>query len=283
MFAIMNRLRTLPALALLLLAGIAAADDAHGTFQFGKAKFQIVNAMAWQREGKDPKNPVTVVAAADFKIQQQAVITALDPVNALIAQIVKAERGNFVIITLAPAGHCAIFAFLDTGKQIDLGDSFSAKTTTSTPSHITGDCSTAKPEKTLFGDPYEFHLAYDLPVTPKQKPNALAAGGGEPGQAFAALITAIRANDWDASHLHLREEEVPKTAPKPSEKKQFFEGLALNYPKTVTVIGGQITGDEAQLQIEGAKYDGGKIKGDILMKKAGGNWRVADMSLYGAD
>jgi hypothetical protein len=76
---------------------------------------------------------------------------------------------------------------------------------------------------------------------------------------------------------------VPKTAPKPSEKKQFFEGLALNYPKTITVTGGQIKGDQAQLQIEGAKYDGGKIKGDIAMKKVAGNWRVVDMTLYGAD
>jgi hypothetical protein len=283
MFQTMNRLRTLPALALLLLAGTAVADDAHGTFQFGKAKFQIVNGMAWQGEGKDPKKPVTVVALADFKIDQPAVIAALDHANALIAQIVKAERGNFVIITLAPAGHCAIFAFLDTGKQIDLGDSFPAKTTASSATHITGDCSTAKPEKTLFGDPYEFHLVYDLPITTMPKPSTLAAGGGEPGQAFVALIGAIRANDWDAAHLHLREDEVPKTAPKPSEKKQYFEGLALNYPKTVTVTGGQIKGDQAQLQIEGAKYDGGKIKGDIAMKKVAGNWRVVDMSLYGAD
>jgi hypothetical protein len=279
----MNRLRTLPALALLLLAGTAAADDAHGTFQFGKAKFQIVNAMAWQRDGKDPKNLVTVVAAADFKIDQPAVIAALEPANALIAQIVKAERGNFVIITLAPAGHCAIFAFLDTGKQIDLGDSFPAKTTTSTASRITGDCSTSKPEKTLFGDPYEFHLAYDLPITPMPKPSALPAGGGEPGHVFVALIDAIRANNWDAAHLHLREDEVPKTAPKPSEKKEYFEGLALNYPKTVVVTGGRIKGEQAQLQIEGSKYGGGKIKGDIAMKRVGGNWRVADMSLYGAE
>jgi hypothetical protein len=279
----MNRLRTLTALVLLVLAGTAAADDAHGTFQFGKAKFQIVNAMAWQREGKDPKKPVTVVAAADFKIDQPAVIAALDPANALIAQIVKAERGNFVIITLAPADHCAIFAFLDTGKQIDLGDSFPAKATTSTAAHITGDCSTTKPEKTLFGDPYEFHLAYDIPITPMPKPSALPAGGGEPGQAFVALIGAIRANDWDATHNHLREEEVPKTAPKPSERKEYFEGLALNYPKTVTVTGGQIKGDQAQLQITGTKYDGAKIKGDIAMKKVSGNWRVVDMTLYGTD
>jgi hypothetical protein len=211
------------------------------------------------------------------------VIAALDPANALIAQIVKAERGNFVIITLAPASHCAIFAFLDTGKQVDLGDSFPAKATLSTASHITGDCSTAKPEKTLFGDSYEFHLAYDLPIATIPKPSALPAGGGEPGQAFVALIGAIRANDWDAAHLHLREDEVPKTAPKASEKKEYFEGLALNYPKTVSVTGGRIKGDLAQLQIGGVKYDGGKIKGDVAMKKVGGTWRVVDMTLYGSD
>jgi hypothetical protein len=37
-----------------------------------------------------------------------------------------------------------------------------------------------------------------------------------------------------------------------------------------------------QLQIEGTKYDGSKIKGGIATKKVAGDWRVAGMSLYGA-
>ena len=96
-----------------------------------------------------------------------------------------------------------------------------------------------------------------------------------------ALISAIRTADWDAAHLHLRQDEVPKTAPKASEMKSYFDGLALNYPKSAAVTGGLIKGDQAQLEIAGTNNEGKKIKGDLLKKKVAGNWRVVDMSLYG--
>ncbi|MEA2238611.1 MAG: hypothetical protein QOC81_3335 [Thermoanaerobaculia bacterium] len=277
----MIRLRALPLLALLLASTNLAADDAGGTFHYGKSTFKIVNAVAYQRDSSDPKKPVTVVLAADFKIDVPALVAALDPTNALVAQVARNERGNFVRVTLADPNRCGIWAFLDTGKQVELSDNYPARTTASSASRITGECSTSKPEKTLFGDEYEFHLAYDLPITPIAKPASLPAGGGEPGHAFVALIDAIRAGDWDASHLHLREDDIPSTKPAPSDKKHFFEGLALNYPKSATVAGGLIKGDQAQLQISGASYDGSKIKGDIAMKRVAGNWRVVDMSLYG--
>ena len=116
-----------------------AADEGKGTFQFGKATFRISNAMAYQREGKDPKKPVTVVVLADFKIDQAAAMDAIDPANALMTQVAKNQAGNFVMVTLASPDRCGVWAFLDTGKQIDLGgDSFPAKTTTSGSARIKG-------------------------------------------------------------------------------------------------------------------------------------------------
>jgi hypothetical protein len=279
------RPRTLLGLALLGLAAsssLLAADEAKGTFQFGKATFQISNAVAYQKDGKDPKKPVTMVILADFKIDQPALIDAIDPANALMTQVAKNQGGNFVMLTLASPDRCGVWAFLDTGKQIDLGDTFPTKTTTSA-TRVAGQCSTSKPEKTLFGDAYEFHLSYDVPLTAIAKASPVPAGGGEPGSALIALIKAIQAADWDAAHLHLREEEVPKTAPKPSEMKEYFDGLALNYPKSAAVTSGVIKGDQAQLEIEGTNNEGKKIKGEFLMKKVAGNWRVVDQSLYGSE
>jgi hypothetical protein len=274
-------MRTLPLLTLLLLANNLVADEAKGSFHFGKTTFKITNAIAYQRESADPKKPVTIVLAADFKIDLPAAVASIEPANALLEQVAKNQGGNFVLLRLAVPNRCGITAFLDTGKQADLGDTFPAKTIAATPSRITGECSTAKPEKTLFDDPYDFHIAYDVPITPIAKPTPLAAGGGEPGHAFVALIDAIRSHDWDATHVHLRDEESPKTKPPSSEMKRYFEGLALNYPKSATVTGGVMKGDSAQLEISGITYDGRKIKGDIAMRKAAGNWRVFDMSLYG--
>ena len=277
----MIRLRALPILALLLLPGNLVANDASGTFHFGKTTFKIANAVAYQRDGDDPKKLVTVILAADFTLDVAAIVAAIDPTNALVQQVARNERGNFVRVTLAAPDRCGIWAFLDTGNQVELSDTFPAKTAASSATRIAGECSTSKPEKTLFGDEYDFHLAYNLPITPIARPVSLAAGGGEPGHAFVALIVAIRAGDWEGSRLHLRQDEAPKTKPAPSETTHFFEGLALNYPKSATVTGGLIKGGEAQLQIAGTTYEGKKIKGDIAMKNIAGNWRVADMSLYG--
>lgn len=186
----MNPLRpcTLLGFALLGLAAssslLLAADEGKGSFQFGKATFQISNAMAYQKDGKDPKKPVTMVIVADFKIDQQALMEAIDPANALMTQVAKNQGGNFVMVTLASPDRCGVWAFLDTGKQIDLGDSFPAKTTTTSATRIAGECSTSKPEKTLFGDAYDFHLAYDVPVTAIPKASPVPAGGGEPGHAL---------------------------------------------------------------------------------------------------
>lgn len=284
----MNPLRpcTLLGFALVALAASSAlsrADEVKGSFQFGTVTFQISNAMAYQKDGKDPKKPVTMVIVADFTIDQPAVMEAIDPASALMTQVMKNKGGNFVMVTLAPPGRCGVQAFLDTGKQIDLGDSFPAKTSTSSATRVAGECSTSKAEKTVFGDVYDFHLTYDVPVTAIPKASPVPAGGGEPGRALLALFTAIRDADWDAAHLHLREEEVPKTAPKASEMKRYFDGLALNYPKSATVTGGLMKGDQAQLQIEGTNKDGKKIKGEFAMKKVAGNWRVADFNLYSAE
>ena len=263
---------------------LLAADEGTGTFQVGKANFRVSNAMAYQREGKDPKKPVTMVVLADFKIDQVAAMDAIDPANALMTQVAKNQAGNFVMVTLASPDRCGVWAFLDTGKQIDLGgDSFPAKTTTSTPARIAGECFTSKPGKTLFDDVYDFHLTYDVPITAFPKASAVPAGGGEPGRVLLALVTAIGASDWDAARLHLREEEVPATAPKGAERMRFFEVLAMNYPKSATVTGGLMKGDNAVLEIEGTDHDGKKIKGEFVMKKAAGNWRVVDQSLYSSE
>jgi hypothetical protein len=200
-----------------------------------------------------------------------------------MAQVMKNQAGNFLIVTLPSPDRCGVQAFLESGKQVELPDNFPATTRTSSATRIAGDCSTSKPEKTMFGDAYDFHVTYDVPLVALARAIPVPAGGGEPGSALVALIKAIRAADWDAAHLHLREEEVPKTALKASEMKQYFEGLALNYPKSATVTGGVMKGDQARLEIEGTTYEGKKIKGEFAMKKVAGNWRVVDFNLYGAE
>ncbi len=253
-----------------------------GSFHFGQVRFQPVDVLAYQQEGKEPGKPITVIALSDFKIDRAAVMEEIDTPSALVAQVYKHEGGNFVMVRLSAPGHCGLAGFLGkTQQQIDLGDSFPTKTTISA-SRVAGECFTSTPGK-MFDDSYDFRLTYDVPLTVIPKPSLLPTGGGEAGAALVALVKAIRAADWNSARLHLREDEVPATALKASQMRDYFHGLALNYPKTVTVTGGLVKGNRANVEIRGTDNDGKKIKGVFAMKKIGGQWRVLDRSLFFAE
>jgi len=112
------------------------------------------------------------------------------------------------------------------------------------------------------------------------KPSTLTSGGGEPGTVYAALVKAIRAADWNAAHTHLRKDEVRDPKPAASEMREYFRGVGLNYPKTVTVTGGLMKGSRANLDITGTDRDDKKIHGVVMMKKDGADWRVVDQNFF---
>lgn len=272
-------MRTLAFALLALAAPSFAADVAKGDFHFGPIRFQAVDGVAYQQQQGADGKPLTVIAFADYKIDRQGVIDSIEPSAALIEQMNARQGGSFVLVRLTAPGKCGLSGLIGSGaKQIDLGDGFTSKGSVGVQ-RAAGDCSTTKPGK-MFDDVYDFHLTYDLPLTVIPKPSALPAGGGEPGQSFAALVKAIQAADWSSAHLRLRAEEVPAAPPKASEMREYFHGLALNYPKTVTVAGGLLKGDRANLDVKGTDHDGKKIKGTVVMTKAGGTWRVLDNAYY---
>ena len=264
---------------LFLLVGISplfAADN--GNFHFGKVKFEPTDTFAYQVESKDPAKPMTIVVVTDFKIDRPAVLAAINTPGAFVMQT--GEKGSFVLVRLVAADKCGVGGFLaPTQQEIDLGDSFPAKTTASTASRIAGECWTSKPGK-MFEDAYDFHLSYDVPITVIPKPTSLPAGGGEAGAAFVALVKAIQDANWDAANTHLRTDEVPPTPPKAAEMKIYFKGLELNYPKTATVTGGLMKGDRANIDIRGTNHDGNKITGIVALKKIDGQWRVLEQNYY---
>jgi hypothetical protein len=144
---------------------------------------------------------------------------------------------------------------------------------------VAGECFTTTPGK-MFDDVYDFRLTYDQPLLAIPKPATLPAGGGEPGQSYAALVKAIQSADWNLAKVRLRKDEVPETPPKASAMKEYFHDVGLNYPKTVNITGGLIKGDRANVDIKGIDHDGKKIRGAVALKKIDGNWRVLEQSFY---
>jgi hypothetical protein len=279
----MSRFRTtLVSLTLILVFGTAAfaADIAKGTFHLGNVTFEPKDALAYQESGGDNGRPVTIVILSNFKIDRAAVMEAINTPGAIVEQASNTEGSQFVFVRVLAADHCGVSAFLNQAqRQIDLANSFAAKNTVITTIHVTGECFTNKPEK-MFDDAYDFRLSYDLPVTSIPKPSVLPAGGGEPGTVYASLVKAIQSADWNAAYDHLAEHEIPQTKPKASEMKQYFEGLALNYPKTITVTGGLMKGDRANLDLKGTNNEGKKIQGVVAMKKSAAGWRVVDQNFF---
>ncbi len=267
------------ALLVVLALGFAPLVAAsNGNFHFGKVKFEPTDVFAYRADTQDPAKPMTIVVLTNFKIDRPAVLAAINTPGAFVLQT--GEKGSFVMVRLVAPDKCGVAGFLGpTQQQIDLGESFPAKSTVSTASRVAGECWTSKPGK-MFDDAYDFRLSYDVPITAIPKPAPLPAGGGEAGTAFLALVKAIQSANWDAAHVHLRTGEVPAERPKAADMKNYFEGLALNYPKTATVTGGLTKGDRANLEIRGTDHDGKKIKGVVALKKVGGQWQVLEQNLY---
>lgn len=261
--------------AILGLGAGARADEIKGTFRFGEVRFTPTEALAYEVEGKEPGKPATVVILTDFAIDRPAVLAAIDTAGGIMGQILTQQSGNAVFITLATEGQCGVSGFFEGTRSVGLGEGFTATTKTATSARVAGSCATDKPGK-MFDDAYEFRLTYDVPVTAIPKPTALGAGGGEAGAAYLALVKAIQAADYATARRHLPDHQLPAKAPAAAEARDYFHGLALNYPKTAKVTGALVKGDVARLDIEGVHYEGRKIKGPVSMTKTAGVWRVMD-------
>jgi hypothetical protein len=268
--------------ALLLVAASAsfAADTGKGTFHFGKIRFEPADAFAYQVAGPDGK-PIPIVVMTSFKIDRPAVIASIDTIGGFIDQAGKIENSQFAFIRVVAPDRCGVSAYLNAAqKQIDLANSFPAKMVVPpVAGRVAGDCRTKVPEK-MFEDEYDFAFSYDLPLTPIPPPTVLTSGGGEPGAVYTGLVKAIQAADWKSASSHLAEHEVPDKAPKASEMKEYFDGLALNYPKEATITKGLLKGDKANLEIKGTNNEGKKIEGVVAMKKTATGWRVLDQNFF---
>jgi len=250
----------------IVLAALLAAPS---SFHYGNVRFTPVDSFAFQAD-------VPVVALTSFKFDRAAVMAALNPIDSLYEQASKNE-GAVLVIALTEPGRCRVTAFLEGGNTAGLG-TFTAKTSTATASRIAGECFTTAPQK-MFDDEYDFHLSYDAPLAQFVMPSTLAAGGGEPGAQYVALVDAIRAQDWDAAHRHVRDGELPASREEVA-KSNYWENLAANYPQSATVIRGVMKGDRANIEIAGTHHDGHKIKGIVELKKVGKDWRVLDQQFF---
>jgi hypothetical protein len=122
----------------------------------------------------------------------------------------------------------------------------------------------------------------------KSKAKALPAGGGEPGQAFAASVqalgAAVTAKDVDAAakargswgQVVLGATDY-SGKPRPLAERQLkLRSQAARFIVAAKVLGGFQLGDTAVLTIEGVNGAGNALKGPIVLSKREGVWDIAD-------
>jgi hypothetical protein len=252
-----------------------------GELQFGKARVVPTDGFAYVHDGDDPKKPVTVVMLADFPIDRAAAVAAIDPESALADQVNARGAGSYLVVTQSAPDECAVGGFLAaTGGQIGVHGKLQPPKPAS--GRVTGACATTAPTK-LFDNTYEFHLAYDLALTPVPGTMAAPPGGGEPGAAYMALLRAIAAADWPTAKVLLPPADMPMAEPKPADQKAFFAAVASNYPHAVKVADGVLKPERALLHITGLDRDGKKVRGNVALKLEAGKWRVTEQSIFFVD
>ena len=133
---------------------------------------------------------------------------------------------------------------------------------------MAGRVRTPKAVKTLDGESWTVDVRFSTNVTRLPAGTPLPAGGGEPGKALKALLAAKSAKNLDAI-----QNGVTK---KFDDLNDALQSLDIWLPKKgVKVLGGEMRGDTADLDVEGEMFAGQKGLFLVRMTRSGSRWLFA--------
>lgn len=262
----------------------ALAGDAKGSFTVkgGKTAGTIAptHAAAYvTRDPRDPRTRVAEVILSDAAIDVEAAMATMDPHTHVINQDALDDR-NYVLLWVAPDGNVSMNAtFSATMTQFvdKVGDSLKATLTVNTPERVAGRVFTTTPVKTMGGESYTVDLTFDTAVARRPAGTPIAAGGGAPGKALTAFLAAVKAQQWPAIKAGLAPSAVPmfdKSYNSPEENASSAADLLGAWlPKSgLTITGGEMRGDVADLEIEGEMFPGTRALYLARLQQVDGMW-----------
>jgi opacity protein-like surface antigen len=278
---------TVTAILLSLAAPVAvpAAGPGFGAFTWNKTRLTMTDGYAYLKpDSFDAKKKVTVVALVTVKLDRTKIDDALDRESAIEEQV-RDGKGTLVKLTFGADGS---FQTLNAQIRTDAGSQslstsggLKAAMKATTAQRVAGRVQTAGAQ-TFSSDKYSCDFTFDIPVTPEPPPGTpLPAGGGEAGKAYVALVAAIQKGDVDAIARYWPKEKAAEmvAARKEPDFKKGLEMLKMFSPKSVTVKGGSLRGNVADLDVVGKDADGNVMDGKVRMVKDGTSWRQADENL----
>lgn len=279
--------------SLVTAASPALAGDAKGRFvvKGGKASGTIAPTQATAfvaRDPRDARNKVAEVVLSEAAIDVDAAVATLQPHTHVINQDVIAGR-NYVLLWVASDGHVSMNAtFGQTMTQfVDaVGDSLKATLTVNTPERVAGRIFTVAPVKTMGGDTYIVDLTFDTTVTRLPAGTPLGAGGGAPGKALAAFLSAVKKQQRPAIKAGLAPSAVAtfdESYNSPEENASSASDLLQAWlPKSgLKIVGGELRGDTADLDVEGEMFPGTNALYLARLRQIEGKWLFDGAGMVG--
>jgi hypothetical protein len=279
--------------ALVYAAPIAAEDGVAGEFRVGDRAIVPTHAAAYPvRDPRDPHLVATEVVLCEGPVDADAAVAALSPHQQVINQ---KGLGNYILLWVRPGGEVSMNAtfapsmtqYLDkTGGGGPLAGALVAKLTATGPKRIAGRVYTQQPVRTKSGESYRLDVRFDSAVTTPAAGTRLDAGGGEPGRAFSSFFAALARKDWEAVRSRLSHRTLTLLAPgDPSSEESrnyALEVLDVWLPKKRMKIGaGELRGDAAILDVEGASAAGQKALYLVRMIREADEWRFDESAMAG--
>lgn len=261
------------------------ADPGLGTFTWNKSRLPMIEAYAYQKPDTfDAKKKVTVVVLTTVKLDRKEIDGALDRESAIDEQV-RIAKGSAVQFTIGADGSLgSVNAQLRLeGRLQSFSTSGSGKADlkVNTAERITGRVQSGG-VRSFSDDKYAYDFTVDIPVTPEPPPGTpLPAGGGDAGKAYVAFIAAVQKGDADAIARYWPKEKAAAmlAAKKEPDFKETLEMLKTFSAKTVTVKGGTLRAEVADLDVVGKDADGNVMDGKVRMAKDGTSWRVVKEDL----
>jgi hypothetical protein len=268
--------------ATLVLSSSSAADSASGTVTSQKLgtispKFAAAYLV---RDQSNARVTQTEILLADVPIDAAAIQAAFDPHMTAINLDALNDR-NYVLLWVLADGRVTMNAtYSKTMTQFlnGTGDGLKIAWTTNSAARLDGRLTSGGALKTMDGSTYTVDLkfAVDLPKPPAGE--ALPAGGGEPGKAFAAFLAAAQKKNWPAIKAGSSPDALKmfdKSYNSPAENAASAADLLTAWISTskMKVTGGQLRGTTAVLDVEGEMFPGQLSLSRVQMVKSGATWQ----------
>ena len=233
---------------LALLAAIAVpavAGEASGKFECPpRPSIQPKYAAAYEtRDQRDAHKRAIEVILSEEPVDVAAAVADLDPHSNIINQPALMDH-NYIFLWVRPGNDVSMNATYGARmlQFVDMTpEALKAEIATFTPERVAGHLWSPKPVKAQ-DDTWTVDVRFSTDVARPPAGTKLPADGGDPGKAFRAFVKSTK--------------ELPLTLPKKGAK----------------VIGGELRGDVAILEVEGQMFAAQKALYLVRMTKNGAKW-----------